>query len=198
MRWPTAARGGSGRCQPSASSPVLRPQSRQTDAWTTCCLNPNSHLSWSGQVPNCQSQLASGQLYAELDGHASGQPATLVKAIRRLEQRLSRRSDVCLRRPASAYLRENFYLTTSGNYHTPSLVGTLLELGADRSMFAPTTRSKSSRMGRSGWRGFRSATLTGRRSRAGMLGGCWGWGRTWLACAGSGPRGCGDVRVSGS
>ena len=40
-------------------------------------------------------------------------------AIRRLEQRLSRRSDVDLARPASEYLRENFYLTTSGNYHTP-------------------------------------------------------------------------------
>jgi gamma-resorcylate decarboxylase len=57
-------------------------------------------------------------------------------AIRRLEQRLSRRSDVDLARPASAYLRENFYLTTSGNYHTPSLIGILLELGADRLMFA--------------------------------------------------------------
>jgi 2,3-dihydroxybenzoate decarboxylase len=57
-------------------------------------------------------------------------------AIRRLEQRLSRRSDVELLRPASAYLRENFYLTTSGNYHTPSLVGILLELGADRVLFA--------------------------------------------------------------
>jgi gamma-resorcylate decarboxylase len=57
-------------------------------------------------------------------------------AIRRLEQRLSRRSDVDLARPASAYLRENFYLTTSGNYHTPSLIGILLELGADRLLFA--------------------------------------------------------------
>ncbi len=57
-------------------------------------------------------------------------------AIRRLEQRLSRRPDVDLARPASAYLRENFYLTTSGNFHTPSLIGILLELGADRLMFA--------------------------------------------------------------
>jgi predicted TIM-barrel fold metal-dependent hydrolase len=57
-------------------------------------------------------------------------------AIRRLEQRLSRRTDVELARPASAYLRENFYLTTSGNYHTPSLIGILLELGADRLLFA--------------------------------------------------------------
>lgn len=57
-------------------------------------------------------------------------------AIRRLEQRLSRRTDVDLARPASAYLRENFYLTTSGNYHTPSLIGILLELGSDHLMFA--------------------------------------------------------------
>ncbi len=57
-------------------------------------------------------------------------------AIRRLEQRLSRRSDVELRRSASAYLRENFFITTSGNYHTPSLIGILLELGSDRLLFA--------------------------------------------------------------
>jgi gamma-resorcylate decarboxylase len=57
-------------------------------------------------------------------------------AIRRLEQRLSRRPDVDLARPAAEYLRENFYLTTSGNFHTPSLIGILLELGTDRLMFA--------------------------------------------------------------
>lgn len=57
-------------------------------------------------------------------------------AIRRLEQRLSRRTDVDLARPAADYLQDNFYLTTSGNYHTPSLIGILLELGADRLMFA--------------------------------------------------------------
>jgi 2,3-dihydroxybenzoate decarboxylase len=33
-------------------------------------------------------------------------------------------------------LQENFYVTTSGNYHTPSLVGVLLTLGADRVLFA--------------------------------------------------------------
>ncbi|MHB1568743.1 MAG: amidohydrolase family protein [Solirubrobacteraceae bacterium] len=57
-------------------------------------------------------------------------------AIRRLEQRLSRRTDVSLQRPAAKYLQENFYLTTSGNYHTPSVVGIMLELGVDRLMFA--------------------------------------------------------------
>jgi 2,3-dihydroxybenzoate decarboxylase len=57
-------------------------------------------------------------------------------AIRRLEQRLGRRDDVSLKRGASEYLRDNFWITTSGNYHTPSLIGILLELGADRVMFA--------------------------------------------------------------
>ena len=33
-------------------------------------------------------------------------------------------------------LRENFYLTTSGNFHTPSLIGALLQVGADRVLFA--------------------------------------------------------------
>jgi amidohydrolase family protein len=33
-------------------------------------------------------------------------------------------------------LRENFYVTISGNYHTPSLVGVLSEIGVDRVMFA--------------------------------------------------------------
>jgi 2,3-dihydroxybenzoate decarboxylase len=56
-------------------------------------------------------------------------------AIRRLEQRLSRRPDNTLAKPASAYLRDNFWITTSGNYHTPSLVGILLELGSDRLLF---------------------------------------------------------------
>ena len=57
-------------------------------------------------------------------------------ALHRLEQRLTRVPEVKLRRPVRAYLRENFYLTTSGNYHTQSLVGILLELGPDRLMFA--------------------------------------------------------------
>ena len=57
-------------------------------------------------------------------------------AMHRLEQRLSRRADVALERLPTQVLRENFHITTSGNYHTPSLVGLLLELGADRVLFA--------------------------------------------------------------
>jgi 2,3-dihydroxybenzoate decarboxylase len=54
----------------------------------------------------------------------------------RLEQRLKRRSDVSLERLPTQVLRENFYVTISGNYHTPSLTGVLSELGPDRVGFA--------------------------------------------------------------
>jgi 2,3-dihydroxybenzoate decarboxylase len=57
-------------------------------------------------------------------------------ALPRLEQRMSHQPHVNLAKPATQYLRDNFYLTTSGNNHTASLVGILLELGADRLMFA--------------------------------------------------------------
>jgi 2,3-dihydroxybenzoate decarboxylase len=54
----------------------------------------------------------------------------------RLEQRLKRRADVTLKRLPTQVLRENFYVTISGNYHTPSLIGVLSEMGPDRVMFA--------------------------------------------------------------
>lgn len=34
------------------------------------------------------------------------------------------------------YFRENFYVTTSGNFHTPALYNAMLEMGADRVMFS--------------------------------------------------------------
>ena len=34
------------------------------------------------------------------------------------------------------YFRNNFYLTTSGNFHTPALVNAIAEVGADRIMFS--------------------------------------------------------------
>jgi gamma-resorcylate decarboxylase len=34
------------------------------------------------------------------------------------------------------YFQENFYLTTAGNFHTPTLVNAMLEIGADRIMFS--------------------------------------------------------------
>jgi 2,3-dihydroxybenzoate decarboxylase len=60
---------------------------------------------------------------------------TLPFAISRLEQRLSHNAAVSLEKPPTRVLREHFFVTTSGNYHTPSLLGILLELGADRVMF---------------------------------------------------------------
>jgi len=54
----------------------------------------------------------------------------------RLEQRLKRRADVTLERLPTQVLRENFFVTISGKYHPPSLVGVLSEMGADRVMFA--------------------------------------------------------------
>jgi predicted TIM-barrel fold metal-dependent hydrolase len=56
-------------------------------------------------------------------------------AIQRFEARLSRIPSVKLAKPASQYLRENFYITTSGNYHAASLQAILADLGADRVMF---------------------------------------------------------------
>lgn len=57
-------------------------------------------------------------------------------AIDRLQQRLSHIGRVRLQRSPVECLRENFYVTTSGNFHTPSLIGVLLQLGADRVLFA--------------------------------------------------------------
>jgi 2,3-dihydroxybenzoate decarboxylase len=54
----------------------------------------------------------------------------------RLEQRLKRRTDVAFHRLPTTVLRENFHITISGNYHTPSLVGAVSEMGAGRLMFA--------------------------------------------------------------
>jgi 2,3-dihydroxybenzoate decarboxylase len=57
-------------------------------------------------------------------------------ALNRLEQRMAHIPHVELAKPATRYLRDNFYISTSGNNHTASLVGILLELGADRLLFA--------------------------------------------------------------
>jgi len=57
-------------------------------------------------------------------------------AIHRLEQRIKNIPTLELKRRPSQYLQENFYITTSGNNHTASLMGSILQLGADRIMFA--------------------------------------------------------------
>ena len=40
------------------------------------------------------------------------------------------------KRPVSAYLRDNVYITTSGVFHTPALLQTMLTVGSDRIMFS--------------------------------------------------------------
>lgn len=57
-------------------------------------------------------------------------------AIARLEQRIAHDPRLSLERSPRRVFRENFHITTSGNYHTPSLLGALLELGVERVMFS--------------------------------------------------------------
>lgn len=40
------------------------------------------------------------------------------------------------KRPLADYFRENFYLTTSGNFRTQTLIDAILEVGADRILFS--------------------------------------------------------------
>jgi gamma-resorcylate decarboxylase len=57
-------------------------------------------------------------------------------AVERTQQRLSHIPSVSLERGPAEVLRENFFITTSGNFHTQSLIGAILQVGADRILFA--------------------------------------------------------------
>jgi gamma-resorcylate decarboxylase len=57
-------------------------------------------------------------------------------AIARLEQRMAHIGGLSLERSPRKILHEHFHITTSGNYHTPSLLALLMEMGADRVLFA--------------------------------------------------------------
>ncbi len=57
-------------------------------------------------------------------------------AVARTEQRLSHIPTMKLERGPQEILRESFFITTSGNFHTPSLLGAMLQVGADRILFA--------------------------------------------------------------
>jgi gamma-resorcylate decarboxylase len=62
-------------------------------------------------------------------------PFTLPRVEHRLRHQLKRthgKHD----RPPMDYLRENFYLTTSGTFRSQALLNTLLEVGADRVLFS--------------------------------------------------------------
>ena len=55
----------------------------------------------------------------------------------RVDHRISRGSGTPkAKRPMSHYLRENFYITTSGNFHTPALTNVILEVGPDRILYS--------------------------------------------------------------
>lgn len=57
-------------------------------------------------------------------------------AVERTQQRLSHIPALTLERGPAQVLRDNFLITTSGNFHTPSLLGAMLQVGADNILFA--------------------------------------------------------------
>ena len=66
----------------------------------------------------------------------------LTIALPRINHRLRHQSDTSHgrhRKLPSEYLRQNFYLTTSGIFRTQALLNALLEVGADRILFAVDT-----------------------------------------------------------
>lgn len=55
----------------------------------------------------------------------------------RVDNRISRGSGTPKAKlPMSHYLRENFYITTSGNFHTQALTNVILELGTERILYS--------------------------------------------------------------
>jgi len=55
----------------------------------------------------------------------------------RVDNRISRGSGAPRAKlPMSHYLRENFYITTSGNFRTQALTNVILEVGADRVLYS--------------------------------------------------------------
>jgi 2,3-dihydroxybenzoate decarboxylase len=55
----------------------------------------------------------------------------------RVDHRISRGSGAPRAKlPMSHYLRENFYITTSGNFYMPALTNVILEVGADRILYS--------------------------------------------------------------
>jgi gamma-resorcylate decarboxylase len=55
----------------------------------------------------------------------------------RFDHRVGKRPrEIPARKPFTHYLRSNWYVTTSGNFHTPTLVEAMTELGADRVLFS--------------------------------------------------------------
>jgi 2,3-dihydroxybenzoate decarboxylase len=68
-------------------------------------------------------------------GHlGEGLPANLWRIDNRIARTLAARPKAKL--PISHYLRENFYITTSGNFRTQTLTEVMLELGAERILYS--------------------------------------------------------------
>jgi 2,3-dihydroxybenzoate decarboxylase len=62
---------------------------------------------------------------------------TLTFNMWRIEHRISYMGDLRkFKKPLGDYLRTNFYVTTSGNFHTPALNNALTELGTDHVLFS--------------------------------------------------------------
>ena len=61
-------------------------------------------------------------------------------SIWRVDHRVSTMANANLRPktklPMSEYLRENFYITTSGNFRTQQLIDVMMEVGADRVLYS--------------------------------------------------------------
>lgn len=67
-------------------------------------------------------------------GHmGEGLVAMIARAQRRFEYSSCGKA---LKKPLSQYLRDNFYITTSGNFHTNTLNNVIAEMGIDRVMFS--------------------------------------------------------------
>jgi 2,3-dihydroxybenzoate decarboxylase len=67
-------------------------------------------------------------------GHmGEGLVAMMARAQRRFEYAPCGKK---LQKPLAQYLRDHFYITTSGNFHTPTLNNVIEEMGADRVMFS--------------------------------------------------------------
>jgi 2,3-dihydroxybenzoate decarboxylase len=49
---------------------------------------------------------------------------------------VKKRHDYAAKKQIGEYFRENFHLTTSGNFHTPTLLCAMAEIGADRILFS--------------------------------------------------------------
>jgi gamma-resorcylate decarboxylase len=49
---------------------------------------------------------------------------------------ITERNTYPAKKPIRQYFRENFYVTTSGNFHTPALLSAMFEAGAERIMFS--------------------------------------------------------------